>query len=365
MIQIPKLRAKKFIGQVRTIYRAFFLFVFCTQCANIIDNFQDDRKGDPSEFATMGKEPVFILSWVCNCVVIVFLVMTMICEYHYLPFGRGWLLFFLWFFKTVVVFWDKLKNCFYRGSHGGMFVLFMYGNILFAFLCTVTQITYQMVQTGLKNWYKDNEKTYRMSNLIKDAENARVTMLEHSKDFDIKVTKNILTDFKGYEKFIKKIEIQNTVDIDIGNFVVGTSVYDANSIKEILIKIDPKYEDGMSKEYNDSEPLDSFETHDQYEAVSEDDEDEERMENFKAKGGDVELACKNDDEADKKSVKEEGLSSGGGFFGGLKATGKIEVEVEIDSDVKPDIDTAEIDAEITIDVEINNDNKDEPEDGQI
>jgi hypothetical protein len=80
-------------------------------------------------------------------------------EYHYVPLGRGWLIFWMFFFKGVVIFWNHLRSAIFLKQASFYLIKLFVGSMAFMLLCMINAVVYKFVQIGCKMDYRKLENS--------------------------------------------------------------------------------------------------------------------------------------------------------------------------------------------------------------
>lgn len=130
-------------------------------------------------------------------------------EYHFFPFGRGWLIWCILYFKTLVILWTRLRTAIFERQAGYFGARLYLGFIGFMIIAMINAVIHSLVQNGMKADYdleiETNEKFKQEEIVRRNAERDSV-MLSTSEDEAVRLTSNILEEFR-FPGFMRQIII--------------------------------------------------------------------------------------------------------------------------------------------------------------
>ena len=167
LLTIPKIRTSKAAGTLVLIYRISFLVSFTNIFGNItgVDNdnlilsrYWVDRPETTPEQMQLYVNLENIGEWLWVVVLIAGSFFAIV-EYHYFPIGRGWLLFWIFYFKLGVLLWNYLRDSIFTTGALTYFRRLGSGSVGFFVLGGLTHIGHSIVQIGLRHDYNKAKKS--------------------------------------------------------------------------------------------------------------------------------------------------------------------------------------------------------------
>lgn len=191
LLGIPKLREKSFRESLVVPYRLLYVICVSTLAGDL-----------PSWFQVSGQEHEvtrFLIIYSILALVTFFGIFTVLIEYHYFPFGRGFLLFILVYFNIVVLFYKYYRTAVFTGRMQNFYNRYFYASLTFVAMTAINSVVHRFVQNGMKADYNlelENNPEFKEQEAERMKNEKKAAMQSGHENKHLRLLTNILTDIK-------------------------------------------------------------------------------------------------------------------------------------------------------------------------